>query len=154
MNVKLRILSGDCVNKERAIEWFEKAIDVFTTFPIENDEKLEAYKMALAALKKSGVNEFAEKRWAVVGFDYDMAEALITAIECSANKDILRRIQTRHELCTEFTDGTLLKWIKPSDSARGQKIGKMWCDKNIDKNIFETVILPIYFGNREDILWI
>lgn len=142
------------MNKEKAIEWLEGAIEVHTIFPTENDKKLDAYKMALAALKNSGVNEFAEKRWAVVGFDYDMAQALITAIEWSTNKDILRRIQTRNELRTEFHDGTILKWIRLSDSARGQKIGKMWCDKNIDKDTFESVIMPIYYGNRENILWL
>ena len=142
------------MNKERAIEWLEGAIEVHTIFPTENDEKLDVYKMALAALKNSGVNEFAENRWAVVGFNYDMAEALITAIEWSANKGISRRIHTKNELCTEFTDGTLLKWIKISDSVRGQKIGKMWCDKNIDKDVFESVIMPMYYGNRENILWI
>lgn len=42
------------------------------------------------------VNEFAKNRWAVVGFDYDMAKALITAIEWSAiDKDILRRVRVK-----------------------------------------------------------
>lgn len=142
------------MNKEKAIEWLEGAIEVHTIFPTENDQKLDVYKMALAALKKSGVSEFAENRWAVVGFDYDMAQALITAIEWSTNKSILRRVQTRNELRTEFHDGTVLKWIRVSDNVRGQKIGKMWCDKNIDKDTFESVIMPIYYGNRESILWI
>lgn len=101
------------------------------------------------------VNEFAKNRWAVVGFDYDMAKALITAIEWSAiDKDILRRVQSKNELFTEFTDGTLLRWVKASDNAKGHKFGKMWCDKNIDKDVFECVIMPMYFGKIEDINWI
>ena len=40
------------MTKQRAIKWLEDAIDVFTIFPIENDEKLEVYKIALAALKE------------------------------------------------------------------------------------------------------
>ena len=100
-------------------------------------------------------NEFTKKRWAVVGFDYDTAKALITAIEWSAvDKNILRRIQSKNELCTEFDDGTILRWVKASDNARGRKFGKMWCDKNINKDIFEHVIMPMYFGKREDINWI
>ena len=35
-----------------AIEWFEKAIDVYEISPIENDIKLEAFKVAVVALKK------------------------------------------------------------------------------------------------------
>ena len=37
---------------EKAIEWFEEAINVYEIFPIENDFKLEAFKVAVVALKK------------------------------------------------------------------------------------------------------
>ena len=37
------------------------------------------------------VNEFAKKRWAVVGFDYDFAFELMGAIERVSKKQILRR---------------------------------------------------------------
>lgn len=100
-------------------------------------------------------NEFVKKYWAVVGFDYDTAQAIISAIEWSAiDKDILRRIRTKNEICTIFTDGTSLIWVKASYWVRGKKIGKMWCDKNIDKDLFECAIMPMYFGKREDINWI
>lgn len=95
-----------------------------------------------------------EKRWAVVGFDYDMAKALISAIEWSTNKDIVRRVQTKYELLTEFHDGTTLRWIKASDNTKGQRCDKMFCDKNIDENIFKHVIMPMYRGKKEDINWI
>lgn len=101
------------------------------------------------------VNEFVKKRWAVVGFDYNAAKNLITAIEWSAtDKDILRRIQSKNELVTEFTDGTLLRWVKASDNVKGYRFGKMWCDKNINEDVFKYVIMPMYFGKREDIMWI
>lgn len=100
------------------------------------------------------VSNFAVKRWAVVGFDRDTAMQLIAKIERSSEKEILRRIQSTHELRTEFTDGTLLRWLSASDSAKGQKIGKMWCDKNINEDIFKSVIMPMYLGKREDIIWI
>ena len=93
-------------------------------------------------------------RWAVVGFDYDTAKQLIADIEESSGKEISRRIQTKHEIRTEFTDGTLLRWINVSDSARGQRFGKMWCDKNINKDIFRCIIMPMYFGEKEDIYWV
>lgn len=101
-----------------------------------------------------GVYKFAQNRWAVVGFDYDTAKQLITSIEESSDKEILRRTQTKNEIRTEFTDGTLLRWVKASDSSRGQRIGKMWCDKNINEDIFRCVIMPMYFGKREDIIWV
>lgn len=37
---------------QEAIKWFEKFIDVYEMFPIKNDMKLEAYKLAVDALKK------------------------------------------------------------------------------------------------------
>lgn len=39
------------MTKQEAIEWFEKAIDVYEIFPIENDMKLEAFRIAVASLK-------------------------------------------------------------------------------------------------------
>lgn len=100
------------------------------------------------------VNEFAKKRWAVVGFDHDTAIQLISSIEESSGKEILRRIQSKNELLTEFTDGTLLRWVRVSKSARGQRMGKMWCDKNINEDIFRCIIIPMYLGKREDIIWV
>ena len=99
-------------------------------------------------------NEFAKHRWAVVGFDYETAKQIMADIEASSGKEILRRRQGNDTLWTEFTDGTLLRWIKASDSSRGQRIGKMWCDKNINKDIFRCIIFPIYRGKKEDIIWI
>jgi hypothetical protein len=101
-----------------------------------------------------GVYEFAKNRWAVVGFDYDTAKQLIASIEESSDKEILRRMRTKNEIRTEFTDGTLLRWVKASDSCKGQRIGKIWCDKNINEDIFRCVIMPMYFGKREDIIWV
>lgn len=100
------------------------------------------------------VNEFMKNRWAVVGFNYDTAKQIIVGIEESSDKEVLRRIQTKNEIRTEFTDGTLLIWVKASFASRGQKFGKMWCDKNIDKDTFRCIIMPMYFGKREDIIWI
>ena len=100
------------------------------------------------------IYEVAKNRWAVVGFDYDTAKQLITIIEVFSDKEILRKKQTRYEMYTEFTDGTLLRWVKASDSCRGQKFGKMWCDKNINEDILRCRIMPMYFGKREDIVWV
>ena len=100
------------------------------------------------------IYELAKNRWAVVGFDYDTARQIMTGIEESSGKEVSRRIQTKHEIRTEFTDGTLLRWVNASFSSKGQKIGKMWCDKNISEDVLKYVILPMYFGKREDIIWL
>lgn len=105
--------------------------------------------------EQNRLNENFSKKWAVVGFDYEKAKILISAIEHSAiDKDILRRVQNKTTLLTEFTDGTSLSWVRASDSMRGRKFGKMWCDKNIDKDIFYNIIMPMYLGKKEDINWV
>ena len=100
------------------------------------------------------LTSIAKRRWAVVGFDYETAKQIIADIEVASGKEVLRRRHSNGILCTEFTDGTLLRWVKASDSSKGQKCGKMWCDKNIDKNVFRCIILPMYLGKKEDIIWI
>ena len=101
-----------------------------------------------------GVNEFAKNRWAVVGFDYDTALQLISDIETSSEKEVLRKTRTKHEIRTEFTDGTLLRWVPAYINARGHKFGKMWCDKSINEEELRCRIMPMYFGKREDITWL
>ena len=98
--------------------------------------------------------EIWSSRWAVVGFNYDTAKQIISSIEESSGKEVSRRIHNKYEIRTEFTDGTSLRWIKTSDSSRGTKFGKMWCDKNINEDVLRCIILPMYFGKREDIIWI
>lgn len=93
-------------------------------------------------------------RWAVVGFDYDTAKQLIANIEVSCGKEVVFKAYNKYGLRVEFNDGTLLKWVIPSENSRGQKFGKMWCDKNIDENILNCVIMPMYFGKKEDIIWV
>lgn len=100
-------------------------------------------------------NDFVGNKWAVVGFDYDTAGELISAIEHSVSgKDVLRREQTTRKLVTEFTDGTILRWVPAIANSKGCRFNKMWCDKNIDDKIFQNIILPCYMGREEDINWV
>lgn len=93
-------------------------------------------------------------RWAVVGFTYDVAKAIMLDIEHNCHKKIVRKVTGICELKIEFDDGTTLRWIPARESSRGFRIGKMWCDKNIDRHILRCVILPCYFGESSDIIWL
>ena len=96
-----------------------------------------------------------DKKMAVVGFDYNIAIDIMSGIEKTCGKTVSKKFQSRKTLTleTDFTDGTRLIWVKGSESSRGFKFGKMWCDKNIDREIFDLVIMPSYFGEYEDIVW-
>ena len=76
------------------------------------------------------------KQWAVVGFDYERVLDIINDIQAKCGKEVYRKIKNKQELRVEFTDGTALWWVKPSCCSHGRKFGKMWCDKEIDENIF------------------
>lgn len=82
------------------------------------------------------MNKNIVNKWEVVGFDYDRAIDIISVIEKTCGKAVSKKIQNRFELVTEFTDGTRLIWVKASESSRGLKFGKMWCDEKIDREIF------------------
>lgn len=99
------------------------------------------------------IKKIFDKKWAVVGFDYYRAIEIMSEIEKTCGKTISKKIQSKYELVTEFTDGTRLSWVKALESSRGFKFGKMWCDKKIDREIFDLVIMPCYFGEYEDIVW-
>lgn len=100
------------------------------------------------------MNQWLKKRWAVVGFTRKRAKEIIEDIVSSCGKEVSRRMISSHTLRIEFTDGTVLQHIRTSENSRGNKIGKMWCDKDINRDILYEVIMPIYFGDRDDIVWL
>lgn len=77
----------------------------------------------------------------------------MSRIEKTCGKTVSKRIKSSN-LVTEFIDGTKLFWVSASESSKGFRFGKMWCDKKIDREIFDLVIMPSYFGNYEDIIWV
>lgn len=97
---------------------------------------------------------WSDTHWAVVGFSRERAAEIMSNIEAECGKTVFRKIHEINELRTEFEDGTLLKWIRANNNAHGNKFGRMWCDKNIDRDVFVHVILPMYRGRREDIVWL
>lgn len=101
------------------------------------------------------MNDFVQNKWAVVVSGYARAKNFMHIIEAASGKEVLYK---RQSICfglyTEFADGTILRWIRPVRSSRGYKFGKMWCDRNIDQEILQTVILPCYWGDRSEIVWL
>ena len=54
-----------------------------------------------------------------------------------------------------FEDGNCLRWIGHTGNFRGFRFHRLWCDKDINKNYFECVILPMAcYMKYEDIIWI
>ncbi len=100
------------------------------------------------------IKQLYEKRWAVVGFNHERARKIIEDIVSSCGKEVGRRIIGKGTLLIEFSDGTVLRHILASEYSRGYRIGKMWCDKDINREILHRVIMPMYFGNRDDIIWL
>lgn len=100
------------------------------------------------------VAQFASKRWAVVGFTHDGAKEIIEDIVSSSGKEVSRRLISKNMLLIEFSDGTTLQHIRASENSRGYRIGRMWCDRDINKDILHCVIMPMYFGDRDDIVWL
>lgn len=101
-----------------------------------------------------GFEKIFEKKWAIVGFNRCRAIDIMLGIEKTCGKTVYKKFNNKHELRTEFADGTTLKWVSASESSRGFKFGKMWCDEKIDKDIFKLIIMPCYTGKYEDIIWV
>lgn len=100
------------------------------------------------------LKQFASNRWAVVGFTHERAIEIIEEIAASCGKEINRKMLTNNEIVIEFSDDTTLQHIRASESSIGYRIGKMWCDKNVNKDILYSVIRQMYFGKWDDIIWL
>lgn len=98
--------------------------------------------------------EITINRWGVVGFNWNVAAALIKNIECASLKTIVRKIVSKNQICTYFDDGTILRWVPARENSRGLRLDKIFCDTNIDREIFNQIILPMFKGKKEDIIWL
>lgn len=97
-----------------------------------------------------------ENQWAVVGFSHDQALKIMRNIEQEAGKVVIGRVRTRNSLHTLFDDGTILEWIPAAAATtrRGYKFGRMWCDSSLDTVTLNEVVYPLYFGNRDSVVWL
>lgn len=101
------------------------------------------------------INDYYSDVWAVVGFNSIIAERIMENIAKTCGKDVLHKIYNANTLVAiDFKDGTTLRRIPTTTSARGCRIGKLFCDSRIDPNVFREIIAPMYRGNAADIIWI
>ena len=71
-------------------------------------------------------------------------------------KPVDRTRISKNELCVLFSDGTQICWHNALlNGVRGVKCGRLWCDRDIDKNVLEHILYgSCYFGEEKDIIWI
>lgn len=60
-----------------------------------------------------------------------------------------------YEIKLGFENGALLVAFPPLENFRGFRFHRLWCDKDIDQDYFEQMILPMaVYMKYEDIIWI
>lgn len=84
----------------------------------------------------------------------DLAIKTLEEVE-KTMKAITRQVVSRGEVFSQDAEGNIVKWIRPTESARGYRFDKMYVDVNVDLGIFYTVIMPrLLHGSFKDIIWI
>ncbi len=78
----------------------------------------------------------------------------MASIKSSCVKEVSKRIGDKNKTITKFSDGTVLTWVQVPGTLCGEGFGKMWCDKDIDNNVWNRIVRYCYFGKLEDIVWI
>lgn len=96
--------------------------------------------------------------WAIFTTNSQKANKIISQIIDEQNIKNIKTIKGYKskdwaEIC--FEDGNCLRWIGHIDSFRGFRFHRLWCDKNINHDYLEQVILPMAcYMKYEDIIWI
>lgn len=94
--------------------------------------------------------------WLIVTDDYYKAQTIIQQqIDELYNKNIHfeEHILSQYDTLTKFSNGLKIYWIPPIDCFLGCRISKLWIDKNIKKEMVETIYKPI-LENNKNIIWI
>lgn len=107
-------------------------------------------------IKKLSAN--AHRCWTIFTTNSQKANKIINQIIDEQNiKNIktIRRYKNKDWAEFYFEDGNCLRWIGHTDNFRGFRSHLLWCDKDINKNYFEYVIMPmVHYMKYEDIVWI
>lgn len=93
-------------------------------------------------------------RWAVVTDSPSKAMVVMQRIENNYKHPIADRIQSKNAMSVTFCYGVVVRWARPIDNFHGFRIGKMWCDRMIDPDFLDKVIMPMYTGREDDIEWV
>lgn len=93
-------------------------------------------------------------RWAVVTDSPSKAMAVMQRIENSYKHPVSVKKQSIKDISIVFCDGIVVRWVRPTDNFHGFRIGKMWCDRTINLDFLDKVIMPMYTGREDDIEWI
>lgn len=96
--------------------------------------------------------------WAVFTTDVKKANKIINQIIDEQNVKNIKIIRGyKSNNCAEiyFEDGNRVIWIGHTGNFKGFRFHRLWCDKDIDQNYLEQVILPMaVYMKYEDIIWI
>ena len=93
-------------------------------------------------------------KWAVVTNSPSKAMAVMQRIENTYKHPVSVKKQSIKDISIVFCDGIVVRWVRPTDNFHGFRIGKMWCDRTIDLDFLDKVIMPMYTGREDDIEWV
>ena len=95
------------------------------------------------------------KTWAIVGFDFDKAKEIALGIINTRDAKVEKSIFNDKEINVKFSDGIELIWVPLQFGAfHGMRIGKMWCDKNLNEAQRATILPCFYSDNIKNIIWV
>ena len=96
--------------------------------------------------------------WAIFTTDKQKANKVIAQIleeQDAKRTKIIKAYQNKEEAEICFEDGNSLIWIGHMNNFRGFRFHRLWCDKDINQDYFEYVVMPMaHYMKYEDIVWI
>ena len=100
----------------------------------------------------------AHQRWAIFTTDKQKANRIIAQVleeQDIKGTKVIKAYQNKKRAEIHFEDGNYLIWIGHTDNFKGFRFHRLWCDKDIDQDYFEYVIMPmVHYIKYEDIVWI
>lgn len=87
-------------------------------------------------------------------FDRTLAEKTIDGLE-EALGTITSRRRSRLDIYVQDDQGNVIKWVRPTENARGYKFDKAYVDIRVNMDSLHTIILPcLPHGSFKDLIWI
>lgn len=95
-----------------------------------------------------------KQKWLIVSKDYHKAFDIFKQIEKEQTEQE-NFLLANNGVDLYFKNELEVVWIMPSDNFRSLRFHRLWCDKDIDQDYLEQIILPMaVYMNYEDIIWI
>lgn len=125
-------------------------LDQDNNYSVQNSDGDYLIEKLVNNIFKNSEPFYQVKNIGVFTNSYEKAKYVFTAIVEKDKSEIKQYKQFKNDLIINYFDGRRIRWIKPIESSRGNKVGFAYIDKALTLEELECIVVPCCVGCTKD----